>query len=120
MNFIDKKILLDCVRGLSAIDCKFAIIDGEGNRYGTLEIALPKEEKKRKKPKYPWGTLTTYLLPYLKTLDAPGKMVSIPFGKYEGDSLCSTLSSWGTKNFGAGSMKHTMITTEKRIEVKRI
>ena len=120
MNVIDKKILLDCVRGLSAIDCKFAIIDGDGNSYGDLQVVKPREEKQRKKPQYPWGTLTKYLLPYLETLDAPGKMVSIPFGEYEGYSLCSTLSSWGTRKFGPGSMKHTMITTEQRIEVKRI
>jgi len=120
MNVIDKKILLDCVRGLSAIDCKFAIIDSDGNKYGDLEIAPPQEERKRQKPKHPWGTLIKYLLPYLETLDAPGKMVSIPFGEYEGYSLCSTLSSWGTRKFGPGSMKHTMITSEQRIEVKRI
>jgi hypothetical protein len=120
MNVIDKKILLDCVRGLSAVDCKFAIIDGEGNKYGDLEIAAPQEQRKRQRPQYPWGTLIKYLRPYLDNLDAVGKTVSIPFGEYNPYSLCSTLSSWGTRTYGVGSVKHTMITTEQRIEVKRI
>ena len=108
MKEIQQKYLQAAIRQLSILPVKFAVIDDEGNKYGTLEIT---EERKRKKFLYPKGAITVYVLPYIKDLTV-GDVAVIPYKDWNRKSLQSGLTAcasrlWGNNSYTSCASKDT-------------
>lgn len=48
MEDMKKGVLTKALGMLAVLNCQYAVVDPEGNKYGTLEIAEPRDPNKRK------------------------------------------------------------------------
>lgn len=115
MKEIQQKYLQAAIRQLSILPVKFAIIDDAGNQYGDLEITVEKI-RKRKKSAYPKGSITAYVMPFIKDLTA-GDVAVVPFGDWDKKSLNSGLTACASRIWGNGS--YTSCTSKDHIELMR-
>ena len=116
MKEIQQKYLQTAIRQLSILPVKFAIIDDAGNQYGDLEITVEKI-RKRKKSAYPKGSITAYVMPFIKDLKV-GDVAVVPFGDWNKKSLSSGLTACASRVWGNGS--YTSYTAKEHIELMRI
>ena len=103
-----QKIAIErALRFLDATGCKYCILEVDGTKHGTLEVAIAKEPS-RKPSRFPRGTFLSHYLPFVKNMK-PGDSALIPYGHFGADqdgkeSLRSALSShcsatWGNKTY---------------------
>jgi len=91
------------IRTLLSLNLKFLVIDPDGNHHGELKIAVeePKIYKTRIR-KYPHGSLTKYLLPYINSIKEK-ESVLIPVDQFDGLSLQGCFGSIANKVWGTGN-----------------
>ena len=115
MKEIQQKYLQTAIKQLSILPVQFAIIDDMGNQYGDLEVAVEKV-RKRKKSAYPKGSITAYVMPFIKDLTV-GDVAVVPFGDWDKKSLNSGLTACASRIWGNGS--YTSCTSKDHIELMR-
>jgi hypothetical protein len=94
MEKIKQMALERQIEVLTNLGMQFCIIDTDGNKHGTLEVAEPKPIKKRQSnPDRPLGAVVTYLRPYLDHLQ-PGSTASIPIGEFGFKTIQSSTCSY--------------------------
>jgi len=101
---------------LESMKCVYAIIDPIGNKHGTLEV---KEEKVKPKRKFPHGERSTYIRKYMKDMMV-GNVIEIPFDKYGGPDIQTSVGSTSNRIWGKGSVTSTINRTGSVVEVMRI
>ena len=101
---VQKLALHRAMAMLTAAKCQFAVIDSEGNKYGSLQVAAPPQ---RTRGAFPRGTLVAHFQPHIKDMK-PGDAVCVPYGfcteKPHRDALQKAISShcsaaWGNKTY---------------------
>lgn len=85
------------LRFLNAAGCKYAILEADGTKHGTLEIATPKETSRRAS-RFPRGAMLAHYMPFVKELKA-GDAALVPYGDIGVDedgksALRGALASW--------------------------
>jgi hypothetical protein len=93
MKEIQKDTLDRALSYLIAVGCQFAVIDPDGNKYGALQVVMPKIPGKRNL-KYPYGTVAAHLRPYLEKLNKLGDYVAIPLGQFDPKHLLTAVGQW--------------------------
>ena len=117
MKDVQLKLLQRCIRDLEALGCTFAIVDTEGVKHGTLEVAEPKSRKSR--CEFEFGSVTKYLEPYIRDLQV-GQVAEIPVNEFGYSRLQSTAGSWFNKKYGAGSQTSTQNKDKNTLELMRL
>lgn len=115
MKEIQQKYLQTAIRQLSILPVKFAIIDEDGKKYGTLDIVV-ETDRKRKKSLYPRGAITAYVMPYLKDMKV-GDVATVPFSEWAKKSLASGLTACASRIWGNDS--YTTCAAKEHIEIMR-
>lgn len=114
-----QQVALDrALKLLDAAGAQYAVLDSNGVKHGTLEIAVPKPAKK-KIFTHKHGEFRDYFLPYIESMN-PGDCVHVPVGKYELEELRGPLSSWCSTNWGAGSVITSINRKGNIVEVLRV
>jgi hypothetical protein len=113
---IQKKTLQKAIDLLDTLGCSYAIIDLDGNNYGTLQVNQPKGKKSP--IRFEWGEQRAYVEGFLKNMKV-GEVVIVPWDKY-GKSLQGSIGSWFCKKYGAGSQTSTLNNKTQSIEVLRL
>lgn len=117
---VQTEALTRALKLLIAANVQFAVIDAEGVKHGTLEIA-PKLEPKKRHHNHPRGAYMAHHKPLTSVL-APGQSVVVPYGPYgaadDRKSLRSSITGFCSRTWG----NDTYITccTDAGIEVLRI
>ena len=102
---------------LDSMKCVYAIMDPLGNKHGTLNV---NETKKIKRfPKHPHGQRSDYIRKYLASM-LVGDVVRIPFDKFGGPDIQTSVGSIANRIWGRGSATSTMVQANKVVEVMRI
>jgi hypothetical protein len=114
---IQKKTLQKAVDLLDSLKFTYAIVDTDGNKYGTLDVNS-KKKGKRKPSEFPHGEKRAYVNGYLQNMKV-GDVVVMPWGKY-GKLLQGSVLSWFCKTHGAGSGTSTINPSNQTIEVLRL
>jgi hypothetical protein len=88
---------------LKAAGCKYCILEDDGTKHGTLEIAEPKGPS-RNPPRFPRGAMLAHYLPFVKDMK-PGEATLVPYGDFgasdDGKSaLRGSLASWCSAKWG--------------------
>ena len=91
------------LRFLNAAGCKYAILEADGTKHGTLEIAAPKETRRRAS-RFPRGAMLAHYMPFVKDLKA-GDAALVPYGDFGVDedgksALRGALASWCSATWG--------------------
>lgn len=116
---VQKLALHRAIALLTAAKCQFAVVDAEGNRYGSLQVAEP---PKRQRGAFPRGTLVRHFLPHIKDMK-PGESACVPYGlcgseEAHRQALQKAIASHCSGNWG----KKTYIThmNDAGVEVLRV
>lgn len=91
------------LRFLNAAGCKYCILEADGTKHGTLEVAEDNGPK-RKSSRFPRGALLAHYMPFVKGIGA-GDSVVIPYGEFGVDddakaALRGALASWCSAKWG--------------------
>ena len=95
---VKQQALGKVIKMLDNIGAQYAVVDFDGNKHGTLEVATPKTRTKHTEP---WGEITAYLRGYIGEMK-PGEVVEVPV-KYGKKRTHSALSGYSCKLFGKGN-----------------
>jgi len=114
MKEIELKTLNNAIRLLNAIKCSYAIIDTDGNKHGTLEIAEKKTERR-----YPHGSITKHVKEYIKHL-SPGEFLEIPVGSFDFETIQSVACSLFHKYWGKGNYTTCGVNENTALQVLRL
>ncbi len=120
MEHIFQKMLDSAVRNLTTLQkkgyVKFKVI-ADDDEYGDLEVV---KEKKRTRSAslYPVGAVRDYALPYVAELEHD-QIVSIPFGKFDPESLRGNVCSWCSVHWGKGTYTSTVNHSAQTVEIYR-
>ena len=114
MKEIELKTLNSAIRLLNAIKCSYAIIDTDGNKHGTLEIAEKKIERK-----YPYGSITKHVRQYLKELDV-GDYLEIPIANFDFETIQSVGCSLFHQSWGKGNYTTCGVNENTALQVMRL
>jgi len=109
MEKIKELALARQIEVLTNLGMQFCIIDTDGNKHGTLEVAEPKPPKKRKNFGRPKGAILNYLKPFIGNLK-PGESTSIPIGDFDLKTVQSSTCSYLFTVHGP----NRVITTQNR------
>jgi len=110
MEKIKELALARQIQVLTNLGMQFCIIDTDGNKHGTLEVAEPKPVRKRTlNPARPMGAVRKYLRPYLDHLQ-PGSSASIPIAEFGFKTIQSSTCSYLFTVHGPNKV----ITTQNR------
>ena len=101
---------------LNSLNCQFAVIDNNGNHFGTLKIST---ERLRAISKYPRGEATKFVSGYLASIKT-GDVVEIPLKKYGGNKLQSWVSAYMCRTFGPESATSHINSDTGYLEVLKI
>lgn len=97
---------------LKNMGCQYHIVTPEGVVIGGIQ-------KRRARPKYRHGEVLDYLLPYIADLEA-GSVAQIPFGRYDGKNVASSLSAYCTRSWGKESYTYETNAAGNGIAILRI
>lgn len=120
MEHIFQKKLEDAIKSLHMLQkrgfVKFKVIVGD-EEHGDLEVV---QEKKRTRAAsaFPIGTVRDYVMPFIKDLQ-PDEIVSIPFGKFDPESLRGNACSWCSVTWGKGTYTSTVNQEQQTVEIYR-
>ena len=102
MENIQTVALKRAINTLTALNCQFAVITPEGEKFGELEVqALVKQRKS----KYKSGELKNYVDPFLATVEV-GKDFTVPCGEFDMKTTIRSVNNWFSKTYGAGSYRY--------------
>lgn len=103
---------------LNAVGAQFKIITADGQEYGQLTVAQPKQ-RKTKVYLRPVGELHAYYSPFIVDVK-PGEAVQVPFGPYEAEDVRGPITAWCCSHWGKGNYM-TVVNRDKRcVEVLRV
>jgi hypothetical protein len=74
------------LRFLNAAGCKYCILEADGTKHGTLEIAAPNDTSRRAS-RFPRGAMLAHYMPYVKDLKAGDAPKHPMVGRWAGDRL---------------------------------
>lgn len=115
MSGVKQQTLTRALNMLNAIGATYAVIEQDGTKHGTLEVAEPK----KRGSKYAHGELSKYVSGYMKDMNITD-VYEIPFGKYEGEEVRSAAVSWACYHWGNGTVTSATIKEKNIVEVLRI
>lgn len=115
MSGVKQQTLTRALNMLNAIGAIYAVIEQDGTKHGTLEVAEPK----KRSGKYAHGELSGYASEHMANMSV-GDVVEIPFGKYEGEEVRSAAVSWACYHWGNGTVTSATIKEKNIVEVLRI
>ena len=102
---VQTEALTRALKLLTAANVQFAVIDAEGVKHGTLEIAVTPPPKKRHQ-NHPRGAFLKHHEELTKTLQ-PGSAVVVPYGQFEStedrESLRSSITGYCARTWGGGA-----------------
>ncbi len=98
---------------------KFVIVLPDGTKYTQGDLQLEEAKRKRRKLKYPMGSVSTHYKPYLANLQ-PGGLVDIPFNIFDPESLRSGIASHCVETLGKGSVMTAINRSKRCVEVLRL
>ena len=107
MKEVQSATLKKTIALLTAMGCKFAVIDPDGEKHGDLEIIEPKE-RKRATPAFPRGEVHDYFIPFIENLQI-GEVAEIPGGKYGAERIRGSICSWFVRHYGKGSANTVVV-----------
>ena len=99
MKEVEKRVLDSAVRMLISLGLEYAIALPDGQVLGTYAAT-----KTRRPKKYPHGSITSHIRPYLANAQR-GDIIVIPEGDYDLNTIQSTVCTYLGNVFGAGSYK---------------
>jgi len=102
---------------LDSMKCVYAIMDPLGNKHGTLNIDGPKRIKRL--PKHPHGQRSAYVRKYINSMSV-GDVIQIPFDKFGGSDIQTSVASTSYKIWGKGAVTSTIVRDSQVVEVMRI
>ena len=102
MENIQSVALKRAINTLTALNCQFAVITSEGERFGELEAVA---QKKKRKNKYKQGELKNYVEQFLAHVQF-GKDFTVPCGDYDMETTVRSVSNWFYKTHGASSYRY--------------
>lgn len=102
---------------LDSMKCVYAIMDPLGNKHGTLDVNQTKKIKRI--PEHPHGQRSIYIRKYMESMSV-GDVVQIPFDKFGGTNIQTSVGSIAWRIWGAGSATSTIIRANQVVEVMRI
>lgn len=88
---------------LNAAGCAYCVVEADGTKHGTLEVAAVKKPV-RVKGLFPYGALRNYYLPFVEKMEVGGA-VTIPYATFGStpdsrSALRGAISSWCSANWG--------------------
>jgi hypothetical protein len=117
---VQKQLLRKTIAMLNATGVKYALVDFDGNKHGSLEIATEPAGRKRTRSLTPYGSLLEYAMPFVKDM-VPGDVVVIPATElFTPPRLQSTVSGWTSRVWGDGCATTHQNHTTNTLEVLRI
>jgi hypothetical protein len=122
MEQVFNKMLQRAVRDLELLEgrklIQFKIFSVDGGEYGDLPVVEEETKKKKAASKYPHGEVRQYTLPFIESL-MPDGIVSIPFNKYDAESIRGNVCSWCTTVWGKQSYSTTVNRDKQTVEIYR-
>lgn len=119
---VQKIALQRALTMLQAAGCTYCVVEADGTKHGTLEVAAAPSAAKRAPGPFPRGAMRDHYLPYLTAVEVGGNTF-IPYGNFattpEGKSaLRGAVSSWCSAKWG----NQTYLThmAETGIELVRV
>ena len=104
---------------IKASGAEFRIILPSGEQFGTLAVAAPQPEKKRRKLRHPYGALKAHYMPFVGDIK-PNECRDVPWGAFLPGPLMSGISAWGCHEWGNGKIVVATNKAKKCIEVMRV
>lgn len=121
MTEVQMNTLNTVIKLLNALPVQYRIETDSGMAFGALQSTTTLKGTTRKRcTKYPYGTVTKTIAPYLDKLEI-GDVAQLPLDLLPlltTDSLYSTIAGWCNNNWGSGAYK--MCRTKLHIEVLRV
>jgi len=102
MENIQTVALKRAINTLTALNCQFAVLTPEGEKFGELEVDT---STKPRKNKYKQGELKGYVQTFLAPVQV-GKDFSVPCDVYGMETTVRSVSNWFYKTYGAGSYRY--------------
>jgi len=115
---IQKKAIEQFQEVLIKAGAKYKIILEDGTQYGDLEV-VEKKVIKRRSSLLPFGTISNYFKPYVEELTV-GDVVSIPFDKFDPETLRGSVASWAVYKWGKGATTTMLNHESNQVEVLRL
>ena len=121
MMTVQKAVLNKAIILLNSLGAEYVIQlqDEEPVIKGDLVVKTNKRTKKGKRP-YPHGTFTNLFRQMKVDNMSVGDVTIVPIGDFPVSKIQSTLSSFCTNTWGAGSAMTSVNKAEKTVEVIRI
>jgi hypothetical protein len=117
---VQKQLLKKALTMLNATGVKYALVDFDNVKHGTLEIAPEKIAGKRAPSITPHGSVLEYALPYIKDM-LPGEVTQIPTTEmFTAKRLQSTITGWVFRSWGEGAATTHQNHKNNTLEVLRI
>lgn len=121
MEQLFKKQLETAIKTLSGLQRRglvsFKVIAGD-DEHGDLEVVRKTKRRTRSASLHPMGAVRDYVLPFITTL-SPDEIVSIPFNKFDAESLRGNVCAWATTKWGKGSYSTTVNREAQTVEIYR-
>ena len=117
MNDIKLKVLNKAIDGLKLLKVQYAIIDEDGTVHGDLPVAVAKP--KRALPKYPHGSLTGHVTPFLRPDLPVGGVVVVPVGGFDIKTISGVASNLAGKTYGLGNYTGCTSKDKQSYEIMR-
>ena len=112
MTPLQKKVLKQTVELLVGMKCEFVIIDSNGEKHGTLNVASKKKQVRVQQ-------FHSYVSPFLDKLQV-GELVEIPVGIYKIDELQSNISARANRRWGITSVATSINRKKNVVEILRL
>jgi hypothetical protein len=112
MSPIEKKSVQLFIDGLIERNCKYLIIDPDGDEYTNIETLKIRRERKQ--------VFKHYVNPFLDQLTIPGKFVYVPFGEYSGSDLQANICARALTRWGHSSVTTSVNKENQYVEVLRV
>lgn len=117
---VQKQLLRKALAMLNATGAKYAVVDFDNVKHGTLEIAPAKIAGKRASSITPIGAVLEHSMPYIKDMQ-PGDVVQIPATDvFTTHRIQSTVTGWIWRTWGEGAATTHQNHKNNTLEVLRI
>lgn len=117
---VQKQLLRKVLTMLNATGVKYALVDFDNVKHGTLEIAPEKHTGRRAPSITPHGSVLEYALPYIKDM-VSGDVVQIPATDvFTTQRIQSTVTGWIWKNWGESAATTHQNHKNNTLEILRI
>jgi hypothetical protein len=112
MTSLEKKSIQLFIDGLNERNCKYYIVDPDGEEYTNIEKQVVRRERKQ--------VFKHYVNPFLDQLTIPGKLICVPFGEYAGSDLQSNICARSLTRWGHSSVTTSVNKEKQCVEVLRV